>query len=46
MRSHLYVGDGIELHIEPGRAGLSPEQVGSLFQEFMKLANKIQEKEL
>ncbi len=25
--SHMHVGDGIELHIEPRRAGLSPEQV-------------------
>ena len=27
VRSHLTVADGIEVVIEPGRAGLSPEQV-------------------
>lgn len=28
--SHLYIDDGLELHIEPTRAGLSPEMVRSL----------------
>lgn len=32
VRSHLMVADGVELVIEPGRAGLSPEQM----REFMK----------
>lgn len=27
VRSHLMVADGVDLVIEPGRAGLSPEQV-------------------
>jgi hypothetical protein len=27
VRSHLMVADGIDVVIEPGRAGLSPEQV-------------------
>jgi len=31
--SHLVVADGLELHVEPGRAGLSPEQVRELFAE-------------
>lgn len=44
--SHMHVGDGIELHIEPKRAGLSPEQVRSLFKEIMNLARKIREEEL
>ena len=43
--SHMHVGDGIELHIEPKRAGLSPEQVRSLFKEIMNLAQKIREEE-
>ena len=30
VRSHLTVADGIEVVIEPGRAGLSPEQVRRL----------------
>jgi DNA-binding transcriptional MerR regulator len=25
--SHIYIQDGVELHIEPRRSGLSPEQV-------------------
>ena len=29
--SHLVVADGVELTVEPGRAGLSPEQVRALF---------------
>lgn len=28
--SHLYLGDGIELHIEPRQANLSPEQIREL----------------
>lgn len=39
--SHMYVRDGIELHIEPRRSGLTPEQVRALFKEIMALANKI-----
>jgi DNA-binding transcriptional MerR regulator len=31
--SHLVVADGLELQVEPGRAGLSPEQVRALFAE-------------
>ena len=44
--SHMQVGDGIELHIEPRRAGLSPEQVRALFKEVMNLSKKIREEEL
>lgn len=29
--SHLVVADGVELAIEPGRAGLAPEQVRAFF---------------
>jgi len=39
--SHMHVGDGIELHIEPRRAGLSPDQVRTLFREIMNLHKKI-----
>jgi DNA-binding transcriptional MerR regulator len=28
--SHLYITDGVELHIDPGRSGLTPEQVRAL----------------
>ena len=44
--SHMHVEDGIELHIEPNRAGLSPEQVRALFREIMNLYKKIKEEEL
>ena len=39
--SHMHIGDGIELHIHPGRAGLSPEQVRTLLKEMMNLAQRI-----
>ena len=41
--SHMNVDDGIELHIEPKRAGLSPDQVRVLFREVMNLYKKIRE---
>jgi len=43
--SHMHVGDGVEVHIEPKRAGLSPEQVRALFREVMNLYKKIREEE-
>ncbi|WP_419656008.1 transcriptional regulator, MerR family [Desulfosarcina variabilis str. Montpellier] len=43
--SHMHVCDGIELHIEPKRAGLKPEQVRTLFKEVMNLAQKIREED-
>jgi len=41
--SHLVVSDGIEVNIEPGRAGLTPEQVRSFFQQVTNAFNRIQE---
>ena len=35
VRSHLSVADGVDLVIEPGRAGLSPEQVRHLIRGVM-----------
>jgi len=35
IRSHINVADGIELVIEPGRAGLSPEQVRAFLKGVM-----------
>ncbi|MCX7228276.1 MAG: helix-turn-helix domain-containing protein [Burkholderiales bacterium] len=32
--SHLVLADGLEVQIEPGRAGLAPEEVRALFAEF------------
>ena len=39
--SHLTVADGIELVIEPGRAGLSPEQVRALIKGVMHVFAEI-----
>ena len=44
--SHMHIGDGIELQLEPRRAGLSPEQVRELFREVMSLYKKMREGEL
>ena len=41
VRSHLTVADGIELVIEPGRAGLSPEQVRGFARGVMALYQQI-----
>ncbi len=33
--SHLHVADGIEMNVEPGRAGLSPEELRSFLKAVM-----------
>ena len=43
--SHLMVADGIDVVIEPGRAGLSPEQVRSFVKGVMALFAQISEKQ-
>lgn len=43
--SHLVVADGVELMVEPGRAGLSPEQVRAFFRAVTQAYEQIQEKE-
>lgn len=40
VRSHLLVADGVEVVIEPGRAGLSPEQVREFIKDVMAAFNK------
>jgi DNA-binding transcriptional MerR regulator len=42
--SHLVVSDGVEITIEPGRAGLTPEQVREFFRDVIHSYNQIQEK--
>jgi DNA-binding transcriptional MerR regulator len=39
--SRLFIGEGIELQIEPGRAGLTPEQVRALFRGVVELCERI-----
>ena len=43
VRSHLTLAEGVELSIEPTRAGLSPEQVRRLFREALDLYERIRE---
>ncbi len=39
--SHLNIADGIQLQIEPGRSGLSPEQIRKLLKSVTKELNRI-----
>jgi DNA-binding transcriptional MerR regulator len=39
--SHVYVAEGIELVIEPGRSGLSPEQLREIVKGLMLLHEKV-----
>ena len=39
--SHQFIDNGVELHIEPNQAELSPDQVRNLFREVIKLYNNI-----
>jgi uncharacterized protein YjeT (DUF2065 family) len=41
VRSHLTLADGVELVVEAGRAGLTPEQVRRLFQQALALYETI-----
>jgi len=41
VKSHLTVADGIEVVIEPGRAGLSPEQVRALVKKIMSAHSEL-----
>jgi len=43
--SHLVIADGVELTLEPGRAGLTPEQVRAFFRAVTKAYAQIHESE-
>ncbi len=43
--SHLYISDGVELHIEPKRAGLSPDLVRAFFRNVMNVYKTMKDKE-
>jgi DNA-binding transcriptional MerR regulator len=45
VRSHLVVDDGVELVVEPGRAGLKPEEVRELFKAVLEAYGRIVNKE-
>jgi DNA-binding transcriptional MerR regulator len=44
--SHLVVDDGVELTVEPARAGLSPEQLRELFREVGAIYARLRAKDL
>lgn len=39
--SHLVIADGVELHLEPSRAGLSPEQARHLFSDVSRAYQRL-----
>jgi DNA-binding transcriptional MerR regulator len=41
--SHLHVTDGVEIHLEPQRAGLTPEQIRSLCRAVLEQFHKIKQ---
>ena len=41
VRSHLVVADGVEITLEPGRAGLAPEQVRAFFRAVVDIHARI-----
>lgn len=43
--SHLVVADGIELTLEPGRTGLSPEQVRAFFRAVTQAYEQLKDSE-
>jgi len=43
--SHLVVADGIEITLEPGRAGLTPEQARAFFKGVLALHQNITQKD-
>jgi len=43
--SHLHIADGVELHIEPQRSGLAPEQVRALCRVVLEQFKKIKTEE-
>ncbi len=43
--SHLVVADGVELALEPGRAGLTPEQVRAFFRAVTQAYAQVKESE-
>lgn len=45
VMSHLVVDDGVELVVEPGRAGLKPEEVRELFRAVLEAYGRIVNKE-
>ena len=45
VRSHLYVGPGLEIQISPEEAGMTPEQVRAFVREVMQAAERVMRKD-
>ena len=45
VMSHLVVADGVEVVVEPGQAGLKPEEVRELFKAVLEAYGRIVNKE-
>lgn len=45
VRSHILLRPGVELVVEPGEAGLAPQDVRALAREAMALVDRLKEKE-
>ena len=43
--SHLVIADGLEVHVEPGQAGLSPEQVREFLRQVSALHDALRNKQ-
>ena len=43
--SHLVVADGLEVTLDPGRAGLSPEQVRAFFRGVLRVYEQLHQNE-
>ena len=43
--SHLVISDGVELNLEPSRAGLSPEQIRAFFRAVTQAYEQIHQNE-
>ena len=43
--SRVHIAEGVELHLEPKRAGLSPEQLRALVREIVAVCEQIQQEE-
>jgi hypothetical protein len=41
--SRVTLADGLELHVEPGRAGLTPEQVRTLLRDLTQAYRRVRQ---
>lgn len=41
VRSHLFIAEGVEIQLEAGRAGMTPEQVRAFFREVIAAYGRV-----